>query len=219
DVRSIGAGGGSIGWVDDGGLLHVGPQSAGSVPGPACYGRGGTRPTVTDASLSLGYIDAGYFLGGAMDLDVDLAREALERDVGAIARRLDAPLVLVPEVAPSLSAAGALLSDLARDFAAAHHTTAAGFDFAGVNRLLDRLRAESEAFAAGPGRSSVDSSIELSVEARYPHQVWDLEVPVRRGRFESPDDVEELRTDFHVAHRELFAISDDRSEVEFLSWR
>ena len=70
DVRSVGAGGGSIAWVDDGGLLHVGPQSAGADPGPACYGRGGTRPTVTDACLVLGYIDPEYFLGGEMTVSI-----------------------------------------------------------------------------------------------------------------------------------------------------
>src|SRR5690606_15044307 len=57
DIRSIGAGGGSIAWIDDGGSLRVGPQSAGADPGPACYGRGGTQPTVTDANLVLGRID------------------------------------------------------------------------------------------------------------------------------------------------------------------
>ncbi len=78
DIRSIGAGGGSIGWVDSGGLLRVGPQSASADPGPACYGRGGTRPTVTDAALTLGYIDAENFLGGAMKLDLEAAETALE---------------------------------------------------------------------------------------------------------------------------------------------
>jgi N-methylhydantoinase A len=76
-VRSIGAGGGSIAWLDEGGLLRVGPQSAGSQPGPACYGRGGTQPTVTDADLVLGYLDPDYFLGGRMPLDLGKAREAL----------------------------------------------------------------------------------------------------------------------------------------------
>ena len=66
DVRSIGAGGGSIAWIDAGGLLRVGPDSAGADPGPACYGRGGTRPTVTDAACVLGYLDPERFLGGAM---------------------------------------------------------------------------------------------------------------------------------------------------------
>ena len=83
DVRSIGAGGGSIASVDDGGLLHVGPQSAGSTPGPVCYKRGGARPTVTDAALVQGFIDPDYFLGGQMKLDVGAARDAIERDVGA----------------------------------------------------------------------------------------------------------------------------------------
>ena len=81
DVKSIGAGGGSIASIDSGGLLHVGPASAGAVPGPAAYGRGGTRATVTDASVVLGHIDPTYFLGGAMTLDPDAARGAVERDV------------------------------------------------------------------------------------------------------------------------------------------
>jgi N-methylhydantoinase A len=69
DVRSIGAGGGSIAWVDVGGLLRVGPQSAGARPGPACYSHGGTDPTVTDANVVLGIIDPDYFLGGRIKLD------------------------------------------------------------------------------------------------------------------------------------------------------
>ena len=66
DVKSIGAGGGSIVWIDPGGLLRVGPLSAGADPGPACYGRGGTEPTVTDAAVVLGWIDPAYFLGGRL---------------------------------------------------------------------------------------------------------------------------------------------------------
>jgi N-methylhydantoinase A len=83
DVKSIGAGGGSIAWVDGGGLLHVGPHSAGAVPGPACYGRGGNAPTVTDAALVLGYLDAEFFLGGSIRLDVAAARRALAEQVAA----------------------------------------------------------------------------------------------------------------------------------------
>ena len=76
DVKSIGAGGGSIAWIDSGGLVHVGPQSAGADPGPACYGRGGTEPTVTDAALILGYLDPSNFLGGRLSLDAEAARGA-----------------------------------------------------------------------------------------------------------------------------------------------
>ena len=75
-VHSIGAGGGSIAWVDSGGLLRVGPQSAGSEPGPACYGLGGTNPTVTDAAVMLGYIDP-PFLGGRMNLNQKAAHDAI----------------------------------------------------------------------------------------------------------------------------------------------
>jgi N-methylhydantoinase A len=77
DVVSIGAGGGSIAWLDSHGFLKVGPQSAGATPGPACYGRGGTEPTVTDANLVLGRIDPAYFLGGTWPLDVTAATTAI----------------------------------------------------------------------------------------------------------------------------------------------
>ncbi|MFC3961507.1 hydantoinase/oxoprolinase family protein [Nocardia jiangsuensis] len=80
-VTAIGAGGGSIAWVDEVGALVVGPESAGSVPGPACYGRGGERPTVTDADVVLGIIDPGYFLGGRMTLDRAGAEEAIRTHV------------------------------------------------------------------------------------------------------------------------------------------
>ena len=77
DVRSIGAGGGSIAWVDVGGLLRVGPQSAGARPGPACYGTGGSEPTVTDANVILGIIDPDYFLGGRIKLNRAAAEIAI----------------------------------------------------------------------------------------------------------------------------------------------
>ncbi len=79
DLVEIGAGGGSIAWVDSGGALRVGPRSAGAEPGPACYARGGQQPTVTDANLVLGRLDADAFLGGALPLDADAAWQAVER--------------------------------------------------------------------------------------------------------------------------------------------
>ena len=81
DVTTIGAGGGSIAWVDAGGSFRVGPQSAGAEPGPVCYRRGGTAPTVTDASLVLGYLNPDSFAGGTLPLDADAAWTAL-RDLG-----------------------------------------------------------------------------------------------------------------------------------------
>ncbi len=83
DIHTLGAGGGSIARVDAGGILHVGPDSAGADPGPACYGRGGDKPTVTDASLVLGYLDAANFLGGRATLDYAAADRSLAEEVAA----------------------------------------------------------------------------------------------------------------------------------------
>lgn len=89
DVKTIGAGGGSIAWIDKGGLLRVGPESAGSHPGPACYCRGGTRPTVTDANLVLGRLSDEYFLGGDLSLDTEAARRALRTLAGPLGMELE----------------------------------------------------------------------------------------------------------------------------------
>jgi N-methylhydantoinase A len=89
DINTIGAGGGSIAWLDDRDVLRIGPKSAGAMPGPICYGRGGTRPTVTDANLVLGYLNPGSFLGGGMNLDVEDARQGIEERV---AEPLDLPV-------------------------------------------------------------------------------------------------------------------------------
>lgn len=84
DIDTVGAGGGSIAWRDSGGALRVGPESAGARPGPACYGHGGTRPTVTDANLVLGRLNAGEELAGGIVLDLDLARQAIETLAGQL---------------------------------------------------------------------------------------------------------------------------------------
>ncbi len=81
-IVTIGAGGGSIGWIDEGGLLRMGPQSAGADPGPACYGKGGTQPTSTDADLVLGYLDPDFFAGGKIQLDKDAALAAVDGHIG-----------------------------------------------------------------------------------------------------------------------------------------
>jgi len=88
DMHTIGAGGGSIAWLDPGGMLQVGPESAGAAPGPACYGRGGSRPTVTDANLVLGRLRPDAFLGGGLTLDPAAAQTA----IAPIAAALDCPL-------------------------------------------------------------------------------------------------------------------------------
>ncbi|MGE5171827.1 MAG: hydantoinase/oxoprolinase family protein [Rudaea sp.] len=83
DIHTIGAGGGSIGWLDPGGMLRMGPQSAGADPGPACYMKGGSLPTSTDANLVLGYLDPHYFAGGRMPLSIEAARSAITTHIAA----------------------------------------------------------------------------------------------------------------------------------------
>ena len=97
DIVTLGAGGGSIGYRNMAGLLSVGPESAGAVPGPACYGQGGEQPTVTDANLVLGFLDPGNFLGGRKRLD----RCAAEAAIGRLAERLG--------LSPAEAAEGCLL--------------------------------------------------------------------------------------------------------------
>ena len=272
DVKSIGAGGGSIAWVDDGGLLHVGPDSAGADPGPACYGRGSTRPTLTDACLVLGYLNPLNFLGGRLVLDPAAAANAIDehlaRPLGldtvraaaalldvmteqmaqaveevsvrqgvapasatlvagggssgfncvAIARRVRSPVVLIPEIAAGLSAAGALLSELTSEARETLPVTTARFDLERVNVVLARLKGRCEDFLNGPAAGSLSTSIDFFAEARYPDQVWELEVPLRGAEFLSDADIETLRQDFHATHRETFAVADDRSSVEVITW-
>jgi N-methylhydantoinase A len=93
DIHTVGAGGGSVAWRDPGGALRVGPHSAGADPGPACYGRGGTEPTVTDANLLLGRLDAAGALAGGVELD----HAAAQRAVGELASRLDLDTVACAE--------------------------------------------------------------------------------------------------------------------------
>ena len=272
DVKSIGAGGGSVAWVDDGGMLHVGPQSAGAVPGPACYGQGGDKPTVTDAALALGYLDPAFFLGGAMALDIEAARRALDTDVAqpmglsledaaaavisvatenmvqaimditvnqgidpreamliggggaaglnsiAIARRLGCPRAIIPEVGAALSAAGAMMSDLTSQYRRTLFMTSEAFDRDAVNRLLDQLEASCQNFIDGPGTGAIDTSVEFFAEARYPEQVWEIEVPIDSRRFSSDADVGALVEAFHDAHQDIFAISDPQSGIEVVGW-
>jgi N-methylhydantoinase A len=84
EMETIGAGGGSIAWIDPSGALNVGPKSAGADPGPICYGRGGTEPTFTDAAVASGLLDPAFFLGGEIPLDVDSARRGIAERVGSV---------------------------------------------------------------------------------------------------------------------------------------
>ncbi len=134
DTRSIGAGGGSIAWIDDGGLLHVGPMSAGAAPGPVAYSRGGSRPTVTDAAIALGYIDPAYFLGGAMTLDRSAAEEAIARQIGdPLGRSVEAAAASILELANEHMVQAILDVSLSQGIDPAGAAYVAGGGAAGLN--------------------------------------------------------------------------------------
>lgn len=273
DVKSIGAGGGSIAHVDSAGLLHVGPQSAGSVPGPACYGRGGSRPTVTDAAVVLGFIDPDFFLGGAMRLDREAARRAVESDVarplgvsieeaawnivnlltenmvqaiaeitvnqgidpaeaaligggGAaginsvfIARRLGCRMLIIPESGAALSAAGAMMSEIAAEYAASAFTTTASFERERINAILADLRSRCENFASTSARRALETRTSFIAEARYENQVWEIDVPLAIDEFVTDESVATFREAFDATHERIFAIRDPRSNVELVGLR
>lgn len=273
DVKSIGAGGGSIASVDGGGMLHVGPQSAGSHPGPVCYRRGGAHPTVTDAALVLGYIDPDFFLGGRMALAVDAARAAIATQIAqplglsiddaalaiielatetminaieeitvkqgidpedtvivggggaaglnavAIARRLKCRTVLFPAVGAVLSAAGAIMSELRREFVRTEFMRVSHFDVARANAILAGLRTEAQAFLDGSVGAGRDTIIDYFIEGHYPSQVWEIEVALEGPTFDSAAGAANLVRDFHARHREIFSFADDHDEVEIVSWR
>ncbi len=111
DIRTIGAGGGSIAWIDKGGMLRVGPQSAGANPGPACYATGGTEATVTDANVVLGRVSPKYFLGGTMRLDADAARDAVGRTAKQLGKSVEETALSIVRIA-NTNMVGALRSVL-----------------------------------------------------------------------------------------------------------
>lgn len=272
DVQSVGAGGGSIAHVDSGGLLGVGPESAGADPGPISYRRGGTEPTLSDACIVLGYLDPDYFLGGTMSLDIDGARRGIEEKIATplamsiedaalsivqlatenmvqaiaditvnqgidprkavliggggaaglnsifIARRLGIPRLVIPELGPALSAAGALMSELAADYRAVEYMTTDSFDMEQANAILSSLKQKAVSFLDDVGGIAHHPAIEFSVEARYEQQVWEIDVPLTFELFEHSDHIAELTDAMHRTHERIFGFRDEYSPVEIIGW-
>ena len=272
DVKSIGAGGGSIAWIDSAGLLRVGPQSAGAVPGPACYGLGGVEATVTDAAVVLGYIDPDYFLGGRLKLDAERAAEAVRTSVaelgldleraaysvlavanehmvtaikditinegldprasiivgggGAggmaiarIAEQLGCRRVLIPRTAGALSATGGLFSDVVTEFSISRRVDTNRFDFDAVNEGLAQLDGQIDEFFDRLDTRAEQRRKEFFVEARYPYQVWEIEVPLGAGSFADDGDVERMVEAFHDVHERVFAVKEPGQYVECIYWK
>ena len=137
----------------------------------------------------------------------------------AIARRLGCKTVVIPEVGAALSAAGALMSDLHADFRSLFFTVSDRFDFDGANATLRSLTERCKGFIKAAGTGAIDSSIEYILEARYRHQIWEIDLPLEINRFKSKKDVARAREEFDRLHEEVFAFRDPASEVEFVGWR
>jgi N-methylhydantoinase A len=272
DIRSIGAGGGSIAWIDDGGLLRVGPESAGADPGPACYGPPGRhcRPTVTDADLLLGRLGARPPTAGlvlsvaaaeaavapiaiALGCDVPTAaelicatvnqamvneieslavREGLDLEttllvagggacglhVAEIATELGVRRVLIPRYAGTLTAFGALVSDIGNDFSTGYHMRSDALDLEHLGAVLSQLRAAGFAFLEQARAPRETWSLTGTCEARYVGQVWELDVPMPSVTADAWM-VRELIASFHALHERVYGVAQPGEPVEFLLWR
>jgi N-methylhydantoinase A len=111
-----------------------------------------------------------------------------------------------------------MMSDLHSQYTRTFFAMSEAFDAAGVNQILDGLEARCNAFIDGPGAGSISQTIEFFAEARYPEQVWEIEVPLAARRFESDADIEALVEEFHKVHEDIFAINDPESSIEVVGW-
>ncbi|MFO1170754.1 MAG: hydantoinase/oxoprolinase family protein [Hyphomicrobiaceae bacterium] len=273
EIHTIGAGGGSLARVDRGGFIHTGPESAGSQPGPACYGRGGRRATVTDANLALGLLDPERFADGRMRLDADAARHAIETDVAkplglsvqeaaalitlsseqnmvgaisdltvkrgidprdylmvaggaaaglhaaAIAAELGITRVLVPRFAGVMSAFGILTGDVGFTFGRALFASTDRFDFEAINGVLAALEAEGNAYLDRMGfKERSGRTLELTAEARYAGQVWQLTLPIKGLRISDAAALGHVVETFHKLHEQHYSVRSPNDAVEITEW-
>jgi N-methylhydantoinase A/oxoprolinase/acetone carboxylase beta subunit len=247
DIHTVGAGGGSIAWIDSGGALRVGPHSAGADPGPACYRRGGVKPTVTDANLILGRLDSGVPLAGGLELDVAAARAALEAVAGDFADvHAAAEGVVAVANAEMVRAIGVVSVEQGHD---PRELDLVAFGGAGPLHACDvadplGMRAvvvpaaggvlSALGIAAGERRRSAVQSVMAPLErfvADFPHpprvpRGGSVEVECElRYRGQAHELTVALRpraslaTRFHARHRERYGFDDPDAEIEVTSVR
>lgn len=256
DIVEVGAGGGSIAWIDEVGALKLGPQSASSSPGPMCYRRGGTEPTVTDANVALGRIGAESFLGGEMPLDKDGALRGIEdrlasplgmepaavalgileiaaakmslavrgvsvergydpRDFALVAsggagpvhavqlaRELQVPKVVIPNLPAHFSALGMLMADVRHDYVRTYYRPLLQSDFSEIAAIYQELLANGEKTLAEAGMEQDARSHQYWMDLRYVGQEFWLQIPV--------SDEEIARGDGEVILRRFSEIHDQR---------
>src|SRR5918993_989145 len=203
DLTTIGAGGGSIAWIDKGGLLRVGPQSAGADPGPVCYDTGGEEVTVTDANLALGRLNPDYFLGGAGPLHA-----------ADIAAKMGMSRVIVPVYPGLTSAFGALIAEPRITQVWSKHFRSDAIDAITVGEHFDAMTATAldqlrrEGYVGEP-------EIERSISMRYWGQSYEQDVPMAAGQVTS-ELLETTLKAFHRLHEQFYGYSIGGEVIELI---
>ena len=272
DIVEVGAGGGSIAWIDQVGALKLGPQSAGSSPGPISYGRGGTQPTVTDANVILGRIGAKSFLGGGMPLDEEAARRGVAerlcpklgmsveevahgilqiaiakmalavrgvsvqrgydpRDfalvamggggpphVLAIARDLNIPKVIIPNLPAHFSALGMLMSDVRQDFVRTYYKALALSDYSEIRAIYAELASTGAAALDQAGVDEKARSVEYFMDLRYVGQEFHLQIPVTVDEIQNGDSAA-INRRFNEMHEHRFDHAAPNEPLELINLR
>jgi 5-oxoprolinase (ATP-hydrolysing) len=261
DIHSVGAGGGSIAYIDSGGSLRVGPRSAGAEPGPICYGKG-EELTVTDANLLLGRLDPKYFLGGRMPLDIEgtknaaeafaeklqisptqlaegivrIANANMERAIRAVsiqrgfdprdfalvafggaggmhacevADALDIKTIIVSQHAGVLSALGALLADVRKDYSQTILKPSTAITNADVGQHLAPLVRQAQTDLAAEGFEPSNIIIEHSLDMRYQGQAYEINVPL----------IGDFNAEFHRRHERLYGYANPSRSTEVVNVR
>jgi len=206
-VETLGAGGGSIGWIDETGLMQVGPQSAGSDPGPACYGQGGTLPTVSDANLVLGYLNPDGLVGGRGDGGAyhrlglrhgHCNHRAAQACVGAVCLWPDH---LGREI--QLHGHRPLVAGQRRRLRPHRH-------------LFNEIEAQGLAHLKTDGFAKKDTAIKRSLDMRYVGQVHECTVEIGTFKVDARS-IEKIRQAFHARHKQLYTYAEPHSTVEVVN--
>jgi N-methylhydantoinase A len=272
DLAEVSAGGGSIAWVDRAGALRVGPKSAGANPGPACYGRGGTEPTVTDCDLLLGYLDSRSLLDGELAIDLAAAEAAVRtrlaeplgvdvrtaaaavidvvnnamaevlkivsvqrghdpRDfvlaafggagplhAAALADELGISEVICPPIPGAFSALGLIGTDLRRDYVQTLFTLADAADPSTLEAAFVALERKGSAMLDRAGIAGDKRRFERAVDARYPRQSYELQLPLP-PRPVDRDMLQMISATFHDRHRQTYGHANSDEPVQIVAVR
>jgi len=272
DLAEVSAGGGSIAWVDRAGALRVGPKSAGANPGPACYGRGGSEPTVTDCDLLLGYLDTKSLLDGELAIDLAAAEAAVRtrlaeplnvdirtaaaavidvvnnamaevlkivsvqrghdpRDfvlaafggagplhAAALADELGIAEVICPPIPGAFSALGLIGTDLRRDYVQTLFTLADATDPAALEAAFVTLERKGSAMLDRAGIAGNKRRFERAVDARYPRQSYELQVPLPARPVDRAM-LQMIAATFHDRHQQTYGHANRDEPVQIVAVR